>query len=174
MSIELHCPQCQKLIRAPNEAGGKRGKCPYCKNSLYIPLPADEVEEVALAPLDTEDEHEAEQLRRESARFAAEFSSSAVPAAEADGGDTSVRDADAAAGRGGIIDAPAEVEAFIVAMRDSQLEEAEAAVSRLKRAGSEGRECVEGLMLGEMLPEFEHVPTPVVKGLLKKLLSQLG
>ncbi|MCH7474571.1 MAG: cytochrome C oxidase subunit IV family protein [Gemmatimonadetes bacterium] len=37
MSIELHCPQCEKLIKAPDTAGGRHGKCPYCGRDVYIP-----------------------------------------------------------------------------------------------------------------------------------------
>ena len=65
MSIELHCPQCQKLIRAPDGAGGKRGKCPFCGSMVYIPTPPDEGEEIGLAPIDPDEERRAEELRKE-------------------------------------------------------------------------------------------------------------
>ena len=66
MSIQLHCPRCGKLIKAPDNAGGKHGKCPYCKESVYVPMPADEVEEIGLAPVDEEAERRAEEERRAS------------------------------------------------------------------------------------------------------------
>jgi len=71
MSIELHCPECQKLIRAPDSAGGKRGKCPYCKRTVYIPSPPDETEEIALAPLDDEEVKREAALRKEAIQYAA-------------------------------------------------------------------------------------------------------
>ncbi len=71
MSIELHCPKCAKLIRAPDNAGGKRGKCPYCKESIYIPLRPDEAEEIGIAPIDEEEERRVKELRRESIGYVA-------------------------------------------------------------------------------------------------------
>src|SRR5437016_4478294 len=53
MSIEIHCPGCGKGIHAPDEAGGKRAKCPACGYELYIPLPPADLSELPLAPEDT-------------------------------------------------------------------------------------------------------------------------
>ena len=39
MSISLHCESCKKKIKAPDETGGKWGKCPHCGHRCYIPLP---------------------------------------------------------------------------------------------------------------------------------------
>lgn len=173
MSIELHCPQCQKLIRAPDEAGGRRGKCPYCKNSVYIPTPPDEAGEIALAPLDEEEERRAEELRRESLRYAAAVDKAkdskflaGQAASSADGPPPAPTGAD-------VVDVAAEAETYILAMRDSKLDAAEAAAARLKQVGARARDYVQGLLLDEMPPQFENVPGPVVQGFLKALLSRL-
>lgn len=174
MSIELHCPQCGKLIRAPKEAGGKHGKCPYCKNKIYIPTPVDEIETVGLAPLDESDEQRERELRRESARDAALVAgdTSAVPAGDAVvGGSALPLPADTP---GEVIDIGAEVDAFIVALRDAQLEKADEVVETLKRAGTRARDHVEGLLIDEMPPKVKNVPPPVLKGFLKQLLGRLG
>ncbi len=42
MTIEFRCEHCGKKVSAPDEAGGKRGKCPYCRGSNFIPAPVDE------------------------------------------------------------------------------------------------------------------------------------
>ena len=57
MSISFSCESCKKKIKAPDEAGGKWGSCPYCKHRCYIPLPraADEPE-LKLAPVDEKEE----------------------------------------------------------------------------------------------------------------------
>jgi hypothetical protein len=55
MSIDLHCPQCTKLIRAPDNAGGRHGKCPYCEAKVYIPTPPAEDDEIKIAPFDATD-----------------------------------------------------------------------------------------------------------------------
>ena len=53
MSISFSCESCKKKIKAPDKAGGKWGKCPYCEHKCYILLsPAPEEEELTLAPLD--------------------------------------------------------------------------------------------------------------------------
>ena len=115
MSIELHCPQCEKLIRAPDNAGGKYGKCPYCETKVYIPAPPGEV-----------------------------------------------------------IDLGDEVEAYVVAMRDSKLDDAERIVRKLKSAGARASDYVEGLMLDPAPPPLGDVPKPLMMGFLKSLLGRLG
>lgn len=56
MSITFRCEHCDKQIEAPDSAGGKRGKCPYCHQSNYIPRPVSEDELVPLAPIDEDQE----------------------------------------------------------------------------------------------------------------------
>jgi len=66
MSISFNCESCKKKIKAPDEAGGKWGKCPYCQHRCYIPSPKTEgEEELTLAPLDTNEETQMEELMRE-------------------------------------------------------------------------------------------------------------
>ena len=171
MSIELHCPSCTKLIRAPDEAGGKHGKCPYCKQSVYIPTKPDESEEIGLAPIDEEDELRAERFRQEDADYAAAVSRDAGLDADAGG---AAGDPDFEQAPGEAVDLGAEVKAFVIAMRDSELAEAEAAAARLKAAGTRARDYVQGLLIDELVPEFENVPSPLVHGFLKPLVSRLA
>ena len=51
MTIQFHCEHCGKKISAPAKAGGRRGKCPACHNSIYVPEEHHD-EELKLAPLD--------------------------------------------------------------------------------------------------------------------------
>jgi len=37
MPIKVTCPKCQGVLHAPDDAGGKRGKCPTCGTVLSIP-----------------------------------------------------------------------------------------------------------------------------------------
>ncbi|MBU0717054.1 MAG: hypothetical protein KJ749_02300 [Planctomycetes bacterium] len=168
MSIELHCTRCSKLIRAPDEAGGKRGRCPYCKESVYIPMPPEEGEEFKLAPIDEAEEQRARQLRREAIGYAASVDhETATPPDGAAGGVP-------APPPGEVIDLAAEVNAFLVAMRDSRLEDADAVVATLSKAGNRARDYVEGLSVDEMPPEIENLPPPLVQGFLKALVSRLS
>jgi len=173
MSIELHCPQCAKLIRAPDEAGGRRGKCPYCKNSVYIPTPPDDSGDISLAPLDITDKQKEEALRRESIKFASMVDHetdtkgiSDVSATEQDAPVVPIAAED--------VDPAAEVESFIRAMRDSRLDDADAAADRLKAAGRGARKYVRSLIAEGTPPVVENVPPPVVTGFLKSLKDRLG
>lgn len=56
MSITFQCEHCHKEIKAPDEAGGKRGKCPFCHQSTYVPSPVSEDEILPLADVDEEQE----------------------------------------------------------------------------------------------------------------------
>ena len=40
MPIKVTCPKCQGVLHAPDDAGGKRGKCPTCGTVLAIPAVA--------------------------------------------------------------------------------------------------------------------------------------
>ena len=172
MSIELHCPKCGKLIRAPDNAGGKHGRCPYCKESVYVPLPPAEEEEIKLAPLDEDDERRTEELQRESTQYITTVGHEVddVP----DVGDSSAPDPPPVPVPGEVVDLGAEVEAYLIAMRDSQLDEAEEVVMRLAQAGTRARDYVEGLMVDEMPLQIENLPTPLANGFLKTLLSRLS
>lgn len=45
MPIKVTCPKCQGVLHAPDDAGGKRGKCPTCGTVLAIPANAPRAEE---------------------------------------------------------------------------------------------------------------------------------
>lgn len=173
MSIELHCPTCSKLIRAPDTAGGKRGKCPYCKESIYIPLPPDEADEIGIAPIDENEVRREKEMRRESISYVA-----AVGHAKDAPTEGAVRksrsNAVPQAAPGEVVDIGKEVEVFLSAMRDSKLTEADQAVARLKQAGSRAKDHVEGSLLDEMPPSVKGLPPALVKGFLKTLADRLG
>jgi phage FluMu protein Com len=68
MAIEFHCDHCGKHIRTADEHAGKRGKCPHCQQSVYIPSPSEDLEPLQLAPLDPEEERRKQQLADETRR----------------------------------------------------------------------------------------------------------
>jgi predicted RNA-binding Zn-ribbon protein involved in translation (DUF1610 family) len=45
MAIQVTCPSCQGKFNAPDNAAGKRAKCPTCGSAIQIPTPAP-VEEI--------------------------------------------------------------------------------------------------------------------------------
>ncbi|MBI4716319.1 MAG: hypothetical protein HY763_00785 [Planctomycetes bacterium] len=180
MPIELHCAKCGKLIRAPESAGGKHGKCPYCMESVYVPMPPEDDGVIPLAPLDEDEERRAAEERREAVRFSAvidkltDTPGGAEPAGRgkaAAAGGAPRRGTEDAPGQ--VIDLAEEVERFVLAMRDSKLDAAEAAAGRLRKTGTRGKDYVEGLMLDEMPPTFANVPPALVQGFLKALVARL-
>ena len=174
MSIELHCTKCSKLIRAPDTAGGKRGKCPYCKESVYIPLPPDETDEIGIAPIDEDEVRREKELRRESIGYVAAVGHVKDAPPEGAGARRSRSDTVRQAAPGEVVDIGKEVEVFLIAMRDSKLPEADQAVARMKQAGSRAKDHVEGSLLDEMPPNVKGLPPALVKGFLKTLADRLG
>ena len=43
MTIEFHCPFCQKLLRTADDKAGVRANCPGCGEAVTVPSPGDEV-----------------------------------------------------------------------------------------------------------------------------------
>ena len=70
MAIEFHCDHCGKLVKTSDEHAGKRGKCPHCHQSVYIPTPPEEIEPLRLAPVDEGEERERQRLLEESREIA--------------------------------------------------------------------------------------------------------
>ena len=174
MSIELHCPNCNKGIRAPDDAGGKRGLCPSCKQSVYIPSPAAEEDIIPMAAIDEADQLRGEELHQESIGFAAAVDrdrKAKEGAVESQGGARDPFGVTEAPGE--VVDLAGDVEQFILAMRDSKLDDAERIAVDLDKAGVRACDYVQGLMLDQMPPKMEGVPQPLVQGFLKALLERL-
>lgn len=174
MSIELHCPKCAKLIRAPDTAGGRHGKCPYCEAMVYVPTPASDADEIPLAPIDEDEDRRAEELRREALRYAATLDKEREnPRGSVGAGirESAPRPQEVP---GEVIEVPKCVEQFVLAMKDSKLDEADRVVSRLKRAGGKARDYVEGLLTDPTPPPMGDLPKPLIQGFLKSLLQRLG
>ena len=72
MAITFHCEHCGKKIEAPDNAGGKWGKCPACHNKVYVPS-SDAGEELKLAPIDATDLAEQSRLMAETRRIEQEI-----------------------------------------------------------------------------------------------------
>ncbi len=69
MAIEFHCDHCNKIIRAPDEVGGRQGRCPHCGGLTYIPSGAAAEGELDLAPLDDADEERRRRATMEDAAY---------------------------------------------------------------------------------------------------------
>ena len=60
MTVTFRCGKCHKEVKADDSTAGKRGKCPFCGESSYIPMKVSEEEVIPLSPLDEEAERDRE------------------------------------------------------------------------------------------------------------------
>lgn len=167
MSIEFHCSHCGKLVRAPDDAGGKRGKCPACHQSVYIPIPSDQVEPLGLAPVDDAEEHERSRLLQQSQDLQrrllhereARGEISAAPGPSA--GDQALPPQP---------DAETLVIEYAEAMAAGDLARAEELAVDIRKHEQAADDVIQRLMLDELLPErLADIPRPVLIGFLKQL-----
>jgi len=49
MAVAVTCPHCHKQLKAPEQAIGKRAKCPHCQHVLTVPAPSPAPEDRAQA-----------------------------------------------------------------------------------------------------------------------------
>jgi phage FluMu protein Com len=169
MSITFHCEHCGKKIEAPDNAGGKWGKCPGCKNKIYVPSQEVE-EELRLAPLDNNDDRRQKELLAEEVRLRQDIlNETDIP----EEGATAKKEP---AKPGSLSDA--ELTTIIIAylrqMADGELEEAERTAKTIIPQGGKAVRILERIALSEIPePELADIPQQVFSGLVKNLRSRL-
>jgi hypothetical protein len=191
MPIKFHCEHCGKSISAPDDAGGKKGRCPSCKAVVYVP--AAQVEELPLAPLDDAEEQRQkrvieESLRREHDLLAAQ--------GRREAGDESPKDLDDRRGEGGVVlpelhrnggskaNAPAGhgdsrdlrsmLVNYLAMLAGQQIEQAEAIVQQFRADPKAARSAIEQFLADPVQDgRIANIPPPVLNGFLKQLQQQL-
>lgn len=186
MAIEFHCDHCNKLIKAPNEAGGRPGKCPHCQGVNYIPLPPDAHDEIPLAPVDEEFEQRRRRAALEDAAVQQRLLKERATPGEPGGrsglrrGDVSTAASNAAGTGSG--SAPMNTRQFttlvvnyVEAMSQGTLERADEISQKLLRHPQEVTRVLDD-MLREDLTAYglPTLPRPVLLGFLKQLRSKLS
>lgn len=181
MAIEFHCNFCGKLVKAPEEAGGKKGKCPNCQNVLYIPMAEGAVDEFDLAPVDEAEERRKRQMEQQAIALQRALLKEKQAAAEG------------ATPKGGALDRPApplpadtgsetandeDVEFLIVewlrSMADGDLGDADRSMMQLQKNKAAARQAAGKLAVQEPPPSgLENVPRPVLNRYFKMLRDQL-
>ncbi len=164
---------------------GRTSKCPACGNAVYVATPEDELEELPLAPEDSLDLRKEQQLMAERRRL------DSLLARESDAGTDEGRSAGrmgaaaspgrpAATGRAGgdTASGSSRVEAalsrYLVAMRDSDFDNAERALATLRMQPRTTQELLDRMVADPVPPpEMAKVPPAVYQGFLKTLRSRL-
>ncbi len=169
MSITFHCEYCGKKIQAPDNAGGKWGKCPSCHNKLFIPPPPDAGDELKLAPIDESEIEREKRLLAESFKLQQNIlSETAVP--EDEKGAKPAKSAAAADDK----KVTAQIVTYLKFMVNGDLDKAERLISTLKSFGDQSPDVLDQIAYGEKsVPELENIPQQVLFGLIKELQSRL-
>jgi DNA-directed RNA polymerase subunit RPC12/RpoP len=188
MTIVFHCEHCEKKISAPDEFGGKAGKCPHCQQRVFIPSPPDQLEEIPLAPEDPNEERRRQQLLRETFRVQQQLNDH-KEAPEQPGGQVSpaggalpISDSESelprsqtAVGGSSGTDVRAMVGQYLVLMSRGNLETAEQRAEQIASGGSAAKRIVEQMAMQDVLePELANVPPSVISGYFKKLLARFA
>lgn len=182
MTIKLHCEHCGAGVQAPRDLAGGMSKCPSCGNSIYVPTPEDELEELPLAPEDISDLRKEAMLQEERRKVDAMLAGeNRVPGADDEGrsrpqsgGATGGRAAGAQPAAGGNR-MEAALSRYLVAMRNADADTAERAFAVLNLQPRTVREMIDRLATDSVPPpEMAGVPAGVYQGFLKTLRSRLG
>ncbi len=173
MSITFHCEHCGKKIEAPDNAGGKYGKCPGCKSKVFVPMKqAEEEEELRLAPLDSDEERRKRELMAETIRLQEEIMSETVAPEE---GAAPKKEA-AGAGPAKLSEAELTVNIimYLRQMADGELEQAEQTALTIVPSANRATKILENIALSQVPePELEDIPQQVLSGLIKGLLTRI-
>lgn len=165
MAITFVCECCKKKINAPDEAGGKWGKCPSCGFKCYIPLPpAEGEEEIGLAPIDENDETQYKELMRETYHITEELLHEIEDSGEA--GHAATIDEKVLAVR---------IVKYLSLMANGSLDEAANAATKITPYKAQTKKILEKMLSDEIPePELANVPAKVLTGFIKNMLTRLG
>ena len=163
MSIKFNCEDCHREVTAPDDAAGKRGKCPFCGHSTYIPTPVSDDELLDLAPIDEAEERrrkrEIEALRKQEHDLIAELRGDNEPPLE--------QREDLASD-----DLHHFVVNYCLDMFAGKLDRAKTHADKLKTFGQKGRQAVNDFITGKAQePPLGTIPKPVLMGFLKQLIQ---
>jgi hypothetical protein len=167
MSIEFHCEHCGTLVRAPDDGGGKHGKCPSCHQSVYIPMPSDQVEPLEIAPVDQADERERARLQQE----ALELQRRLLDERELPKGTAAELPP---ASPGAPLPPRLDMETLLIeyarAMAAGDLEQAEQFASDIRADMRAAEEAIQRMVADELPPkQLAQIPRPVLVGFFRQL-----
>jgi hypothetical protein len=167
MSISFHCESCKQKIKAPDNAGGKWGNCPYCKHRCYIPMPKNENEpELRLAPVEESEESKIGLLRNQTHVLTRQLLHETDLPAESVGG------------AGDAADEKAVIKTCILYLRqiaDGELDGAEKTFSKLKIYKRTTLRILSSMGRAERPePELADIPDKILQKLIRDAEAQLS
>ena len=186
MPIKFECTECHKIVTAPDAAGGKRGKCPFCGNLVDIPAastaaavppppppppppPAAEEDDDDLIPFAEIDEDEERKLAQErKALYAQEQGLLDAMAPSEDSVPVEQRE-----------DLSSEdlhhfVVNYLMDMFEGNLTRAGMHADKLRSLGFAGIGAVDDFLEGKAdEPALGHIPAPIREGFLRELKARV-
>jgi hypothetical protein len=167
MAITFHCEHCGKKIEAPDNAGGKWGKCPACHNKVYVP-DSDTGEEIKLAPIDADDLAEQRRLIDETRRIEQEILSEQDEVLD-DSAESAVPVYDVSDN-----ELTKNLIVYLRLMADGDLEQAERIAGSIIHCGKRALKILDGIALSEIPePELADIPPQVLSGLVRTLRTRI-
>ncbi|HOF17905.1 MAG TPA: RNHCP domain-containing protein [Phycisphaerae bacterium] len=165
MTITFQCEHCHKQVQAPDAAAGKRGKCPHCGHSSYIPAPVADEDVLDLAPIDEAEERARKEkihnLLEQEEKLLQETGGAEPPPLEH-------RENLSAA------DLHHFVVNYCLDLSQSNLARAEKHAAELKKFGPLGLEAVSDFVTGKALePALDPIPVKVLQAFLTDLRDKL-
>jgi len=169
MPISFHCESCKQKIKAPDETGGKWGRCPHCKHKCYIPLPKPPDEpELKLIPMDESEETQMDQLMRETKNITKEIlSQSSLPEEDA-----------AAPGGAQTVEEKEIIKTCILYLRqmaDGELAAAEHTFSQLKKHKKTALRVLSSMARSDRPePELADLPPRMLEGMIRDVSAKMS
>ena len=169
MGIGFHCESCKKKIKAPDEAGGKWGKCPFCSHRCYIPLPkSDDEPELRLLPIDAADETKVDQLMRQTYSVTHEILRERELTDDGPDEDTNTQKAVEK-------DVIQKSILYLRQMADGELSQAEKTFEQLRRHKKPSLRILSAMARAERPePELADITDGVLQGLIRDVSSKLS
>jgi DNA-directed RNA polymerase subunit RPC12/RpoP len=169
MAIAFNCEHCGKKIEAPDNAGGKWGRCPACKNKVYVPAPPpDADEELKLAPMDTNDLAEQKRLMAETYRIEQEILKEKSEVLE-DVPERSVPVYDVSDN-----ELTKNIITYLRLMADGDLEQAERISGTIIHCGKRALKIIDGIAVSEIPePELADIPQQVLSSMIRTLRTKV-
>jgi hypothetical protein len=170
MTIAFNCASCGKEVKAPDSAAGKRGKCPFCQQSVQVPAPPPPQDDdglFKLAPLDEDDERRRQeeirklkQAERELLAESRDDPSAKPPLDQRDDVQSP--------------DVHHLVVNYCLDMAEGNLTRANVTAGSLRKFGPVGVQAVDEFAAGKAAePALKKIPPRVLQGFLAELKSKL-
>jgi hypothetical protein len=170
MPITFHCTHCRKKIEAPDNAGGKWGKCPACHNKVYVPSPPSDEDELKLAPIDENEEEKKRQLMAETYSLSRRILEERETLQSGEGPKPAVRPASSMSEK----QLTKNIILYLRLMADGDLEEAQSTENLITPYGSRAIAILDAIAISQMPePELADIPPQVLSGLVRTLRAKI-